>query len=63
MLLDDMLDISASHEEKTKDTTLYREYNRQFKLPPGIDLDSLVSSLSRDGVLTIEASLSLPAIK
>ncbi|KAJ8710772.1 hypothetical protein PYW08_009287 [Mythimna loreyi] len=60
-LLNDTLIITATHEEKTHDTTVYREYNRQFKLPPGIDPDSLVSSLSRDGVLTVQAPLSLPS--
>ncbi|KAJ8710106.1 hypothetical protein PYW07_009472 [Mythimna separata] len=60
-LVNDMLIITAIHEEKTNDTSVYREYNRQFKMPPGIDPDSLVSSLSRDGVLTVQAPLQRPS--
>uniref|UniRef100_A0A2A4JVE0 SHSP domain-containing protein n=1 Tax=Heliothis virescens TaxID=7102 RepID=A0A2A4JVE0_HELVI len=59
-ILNDLLVISANHEEKTDDTTVYREYNREFKLPPGTDPERVVSSLSRDGVLTIQAPLPQP---
>ncbi|XP_035452194.2 protein lethal(2)essential for life-like [Spodoptera frugiperda] len=60
---DDMLVVSANHEEKTSDSMVYRGYNREFKLPPGTDPGQVVSSLSRDGVLTVQAPLPyiLPA--
>ncbi|CAH0696278.1 unnamed protein product [Spodoptera exigua] len=54
---DDLLIVSAIHEEKTDDSMVYRGYNREFKLPPGIDPEQVLSSLSRDGVLTVEAPL------
>lgn len=39
---------------------MYREYNREFLLPKGTNPESIKSSLSKDGVLTVEAPL--PAI-
>jgi HSP20 family molecular chaperone IbpA len=40
---------------------VYREYNREFMLPKGTNPESIKSSLSKDGVLTVEAPL--PAIE
>nr|XP_021194774.2 protein lethal(2)essential for life [Helicoverpa armigera] len=59
-ILNDLLIISANHEEKTNEKTVYREYNREFKLPLGTDPERVVSSLSRDGVLTVQAPLPQP---
>ncbi|CAH1640665.1 unnamed protein product [Spodoptera littoralis] len=53
----DLLVVSANHEEKTCDSMVYRGYNREFKLPPGTNPEQVVSSLSRDGVLTVQAPL------
>jgi len=40
---------------------VYREYNREFLLPKGVNPELIKSSLSKDGVLTVEAPL--PAIE
>jgi len=52
--------VHAKHEEKTESKSVYREYNREFLLPKGTNPESIKSSLSKDGVLTVEAPL--PAI-
>lgn len=36
---------------------MYREYNREFLLPKGTNPEAIKSSLSKDGVLTVEAPL------
>ncbi|XP_003693977.1 alpha-crystallin B chain-like isoform X3 [Apis florea] len=53
-------EVHAKHEEKTESKSVYREYNREFLLPKGTNPESIKSSLSKDGVLTVEAPL--PAI-
>lgn len=50
----------AKHEEKSDTTSVYREYNREFLLPKGVNPEAIRSSLSKDGVLTVDAPL--PAI-
>ena len=52
--------VHAKHEEKTDTKSVYREYNREFLLPKGTNPETIKSSLSKDGVLTVEAPL--PAI-
>lgn len=52
--------VHAKHEEKTESKSVYREYNREFLLPKGTNPEQIKSSLSKDGVLTVEAPL--PAI-
>lgn len=52
--------VHAKHEEKTESKSVYREYNREFLLPKGTNPELIKSSLSKDGVLTVEAPL--PAI-
>lgn len=47
----------AKHEEKSETKSVYREYNREFLLPKGTNPESIKSSLSKDGVLTVEAPL------
>lgn len=54
------LQVHAKHEEKTESKSVYREYNREFLLPKGTNPELIKSSLSKDGVLTVEAPL--PAI-
>lgn len=49
--------VYAKHEEKSDSRSVFREYNREFLLPEGTDPDFIKSSLSRDGVLTVEAPL------
>ncbi|XP_017758935.1 PREDICTED: alpha-crystallin B chain isoform X3 [Eufriesea mexicana] len=58
--VDNKLLVYAKHEEKTESKSVYREYNREFLLPKGTNPESIKSSLSKDGVLTVEAPL--PAI-
>ena len=52
--------VHAKHEEKSGSHSVYREYNREFLLPKGTNPELIKSSLSKDGVLTVEAPL--PAI-
>nr|CAH0109524.1 unnamed protein product [Daphnia galeata] len=58
--VDNKLLVHAKHEEKSETKSVYREYNREFLLPKGTNPELIRSSLSKDGVLTIEAPL--PAI-
>jgi len=64
--VDNKLLVHAKHEEKTETKSVYREYNREFLLPTGVNPELIRSSLSKDGVLTVEAPLpqaALPAPK
>lgn len=58
--VDQKLLVHAKHEEKSDTKSVYREYNREFLLPKGVNPESIRSSLSKDGVLTVDAPL--PAI-
>jgi len=58
--VDNKLLVHAKHEEKSDSRSVYREYNREFLLPKGTDPEVIKSSLSKDGVLTVEAPLPLP---
>jgi len=58
--VDNKLLVHAKHEEKSEAKSVYREYNREFLLPKGTNPEHIKSSLSKDGVLTVEAPL--PAI-
>jgi len=55
--VDNKLLVHAKHEEKTESKSVYREYNREFLLPKGTNPEQIKSSLSKDGVLTIDAPL------
>ncbi|CAL4084849.1 unnamed protein product [Meganyctiphanes norvegica] len=55
--VDNKLLVHAKHEEKTESRSVYREYNREFLLPKGTNPEFIKSSLSKDGVLTVEAPL------
>jgi len=55
--VDNKLLVHAKHEEKTDSKSVYREYNREFLLPKGTNPEVIRSSLSKDGVLTVEAPL------
>uniref|UniRef100_A0A2R5L7T1 Putative heat shock protein n=2 Tax=Ornithodoros turicata TaxID=34597 RepID=A0A2R5L7T1_9ACAR len=59
--VDNRLQVHAKHEEKSENRSVYREYNREFLLPKGTNPEQIKSSLSKDGILTIEAPL--PAIE
>lgn len=49
--------VHAKHEEKSDTKSVFRQYNREFLLPKGVNPESIRSSLSKDGVLTVEAPL------
>lgn len=51
--------VHAKHEEKSDTKSVYREYNREFLLPKGVNPELIKSSLSKDGVLTVDAPLPL----
>ncbi|XP_013788474.1 alpha-crystallin B chain-like [Limulus polyphemus] len=55
--VDNRLQVHAKHEEKSECRQVFREYNREFLLPKGTNPEMIKSSLSKDGVLTIEAPL------
>ncbi|XP_075235055.1 protein lethal(2)essential for life isoform X2 [Lycorma delicatula] len=55
--VDNKLLVHAKHEEKSDSKSVYREYNREFLLPKGTNPENIKSSLSKDGVLTVEAPL------
>uniref|UniRef100_A0A4D5R9J2 Alpha-crystallin B chain n=1 Tax=Scolopendra viridis TaxID=118503 RepID=A0A4D5R9J2_SCOVI len=57
--VDNKLQVQAKHEEKTENRSVYREYNREFLLPKGTNPELIKSSLSKDGVLTVEAPLPM----
>jgi len=61
--VDNRLLVHAKHEEKTPSKTVYREYNQEFMLPRGTNPELISSTLSTDGVLTVEAPLPQLAIQ
>lgn len=60
--VDNRLTVQAKHEEKSENRSVYREYNREFHLPDGTDVDQIKSSLSKDGVLTVDCPLPSPQL-
>ncbi|XP_067307947.1 crystallin, alpha B, a [Pseudorasbora parva] len=51
---DDFIEIHGKHNERQDEHGIVaREFYRKYKIPPGVDLGSITSSLSSDGVLTI----------
>ncbi|PIC18585.1 hypothetical protein B9Z55_024426 [Caenorhabditis nigoni] len=61
--IDNRLLVHAKHEEKTPQRTVFREYNQEFLLPRGTNPEQISSTLSTDGVLTVEAPLPQLAIQ
>lgn len=55
--VDNRLLVHAKHEEKSPNKTVYREYNQEFMLPRGTNPEVISSSLSVDGILTVQAPL------
>lgn len=53
--VDGKLKIHAKHEEKSEMSSSYREFNKEFSLPIGTNPAAIKSTLSKDGILTIEA--------
>lgn len=52
---DRTLTVSAKIEETTEISRSSQNFTTQYDLPEGLNLDALESSLSDDGLLTIEA--------
>lgn len=53
--MDKRLVVHAKHEEKSPGRSVYREFTREYTLPQSVDPLRLTSTLSKDGVLQIEA--------
>ena len=51
----DKLSVTAKCEESNSGNTAIKQFNRQVDIPRGVDPDNLVSFLSADGILSIEA--------
>ncbi|TTG47516.1 Heat shock protein beta-1 [Bagarius yarrelli] len=61
---DNVVEISGKHEErKDEHGFISRCFTRKYTLPPGAELEKITSSLSPEGVLTVEAPLPKPAIQ
>ncbi|KAJ8412376.1 hypothetical protein AAFF_G00127120 [Aldrovandia affinis] len=61
---DGVVEITGKHEDR-RDEHGYvsRCFTRKYTLPPGADAEKVTSSLSPEGVLTVEAPLPKPAIQ
>ena len=59
--MDQQLVVQAKHKEDSDNSKVYREYNRQFLLPPSVNPETMKSILSPEGVLSIEAPVN-PAL-
>jgi crystallin alpha B len=66
-LVDDFVVIEGKHDERQDEHGfISRQFQRRYKLPSACKLNTVKSSLSSDGVLTVTASmkpLALPAAK
>ncbi|KAI5615579.1 heat shock protein beta-1, partial [Silurus asotus] len=61
---DGVVEIIGKHEErKDEHGFISRSFTRKYTLPPGADAEKITSSLSPEGVLTVEAPLPKPAIQ
>merc|ERR1712152_63829 len=60
--VDNNVIVEAKHEEKTSDGRSYstQSFNQSFNLPRGVNPESVTSSLSKSGILTISAPLPKP---
>ncbi|XP_026321068.1 heat shock protein 22-like [Hyposmocoma kahamanoa] len=56
---EDTLTVTAYHEEHTDHSNVVRSFRRDFTLPKEVNPDSVISSLSRDGVLTVQAPVNV----
>lgn len=61
---DGVVEISGKHEErKDEHGFVSRSFTRKYMLPPGADVEKVTSSLSPEGLLTVEAPLPKAAIQ
>ncbi|XP_063061644.1 heat shock protein beta-1-like isoform X2 [Engraulis encrasicolus] len=60
---DGMVEIIGQHEERRDEHGFVtRSFTRKYTLPPQVDSDKVTSSLSAEGVLTVECPLPKPAL-
>lgn len=52
---DNILQVRAEHNEKSDNGDSRRLYIRQYRVPKGVDVEHIRPTLSKDGVLTVEA--------
>ncbi|XP_014248856.1 alpha-crystallin B chain-like [Cimex lectularius] len=55
----DLIIIDGSHEERSTHGYVSRQFTRMFKVPNGVDVRSLVSNLTSDGVLSLKAPIKV----
>ncbi|KAJ7309021.1 hypothetical protein JRQ81_008307 [Phrynocephalus forsythii] len=61
---DGVVEITGKHEERQDEHGfISRCFTRKYTLPPGVDPATVHSSLSPDGMLTVDAPLPKPAIQ
>nr|AEM65174.1 heat shock protein 27 [Kryptolebias marmoratus] len=61
---DGVVEISGKHEErKDEHGFISRSFTRKYTLPPTANVQKVSSSLSPEGVLTVEAPIAKPAIE
>lgn len=60
---DGRLVVSAKHEDKGEDHHAIREFRRMVTLPEGMQLEGMKSRLDPNGVLTVYAPYTPPAIE
>lgn len=61
---DGVVEITGKHEErKDEHGFVSRCFTRKYTLPPGANIEKVTSSLSPEGILTVEAPLPKPAIE
>ncbi len=58
----DVLVILAKHETQTESggSFVSKQFEQRFSLPSGVKPDAIVSSLSKDGMLTVTAPRYIP---
>jgi len=61
--VDGRLVVSAKHEDKGDDHHSIREFRRMVTLPEGMQLEGMKSRLDNQGILTISAPYTAPAIE
>ncbi|KPP77325.1 heat shock protein beta-1-like [Scleropages formosus] len=60
---DGVVEITGKHEERRDEHgCISRCFTRKYTLPPGADAEKVTSTLSPEGLLTVEAPLPKPAI-